>query len=287
MNKHEPTARYSQDESGQWWWTDASHHRRRSRAIEGTCKTCGEKFRSRSPQQFCSYPCAGVGHRGPKVERFCLHCSKQITSPHARKYCGHACAAAAKHRAKPITTPETAATSAVLRNSANPHYSQDEQGQWWYKPGGKKDWARTRAYIANCKRCGGPFLLSIFHRRNVEYCSKTCSAFASSAANPDRFKGERHGNWTGGRRMQRGYVLVWNPEAAERARPGTKRHYVLEHRLVMEQVLGRPLLAHEHPHHKNGIRSDNRPENLELWVNQPPGQRHKEQRHCPTCTCQQ
>jgi hypothetical protein len=41
---------------------------------------------------------------------------------------------------------------------------------------------------------------------------------------------------------------------------------IKEHRAVMERMERRPLLTNEEPHHKNGIRSDNSPRNLELWV---------------------
>ena len=77
-------------------------------------------------------------------------------------------------------------------------------------------------------------------------------------------------NWRGGRtKHHAGYVMVRVP-GHPRARTGDV--YVFEHILVMEEILGRNLLAEETVHHRNGVRDDNRPENLELWVKpQPPG----------------
>jgi hypothetical protein len=80
--------------------------------------------------------------------------------------------------------------------------------------------------------------------------------------------------WKGGRRKTRmGYILIWlndnSPYYPMAQKPHTKYGggYVLEHRLVMAQFLGRYLLETEFVHHQNGIKDDNRIENLELTNN--------------------
>jgi hypothetical protein len=62
------------------------------------------------------------------------------------------------------------------------------------------------------------------------------------------------------------------PERRHLVPPGRTKEF--EHRLVMAEVLGRPLAADETVHHRNGDRLDNDPSNLELWSTaQPKGQR--------------
>jgi hypothetical protein len=83
-------------------------------------------------------------------------------------------------------------------------------------------------------------------------------------------KGENHPNSTGGGRWihkPSGYVEV-------RVGHGKDRRILKEHRVIMAEMLGRDLYPGENVHHINGVRDDNRPENLELWVSsQPSGQR--------------
>ena len=69
--------------------------------------------------------------------------------------------------------------------------------------------------------------------------------------------------WKGGRCMDDdGYVLVYRPDHPNRS----SQNNVREHRLVMEGILGRILKPEEVVHHRNGVVSDNRPDNLELFA---------------------
>ena len=64
------------------------------------------------------------------------------------------------------------------------------------------------------------------------------------------------------------------PDGYVKVKDKKKNKTVLQHRMIMEEYLGRDLLSTENVHHINGNRSDNRIENLELWNTcQPKGQR--------------
>lgn len=126
--------------------------------------------------------------------------------------------------------------------------------------GGKYRSAK-KAVTIPCKQCGNLFSFVPSSRKNIHnaFCGQSCSAKANKAATT--FK--KHKDTDGWKIGNDGYVTKYLE--------GKK---VLQHRVVMSQVIGRELMSHENVHHINGVKHDNRPENLELWVvSQPKGQR--------------
>lgn len=160
----------------------------------------------------------------------------------------------------------------------------------------------SRTETRACAQCQTEF--SCYASRKVgKYCSKSCArtALNLTAANPSHSRDisgernpmygkaglagpanpmygrlrERSPRWTGGRLVRKdGYVLVVVPEdhpygkrkSRSRITPGPK--YLLEHRYVMEQHLGRYLDPKEVVHHRDENPSNNAIENLELFESQ-------------------
>lgn len=89
-------------------------------------------------------------------------------------------------------------------------------------------------------------------------------------------RGKRSFNWKGGRHKDRfGYIQIWKPEHPNAKMGG----YVHEHRLKMSEKLGRALESTEYVHHRNGVKDDNRIENLELMTKKI----HLGEVECPHC----
>lgn len=84
------------------------------------------------------------------------------------------------------------------------------------------------------------------------------------------FSGPKNPMWNGGRFVAPGgYIAVWvapdDPMNIMTWSASNRKNYCFEHRVVMARHIGRPLKRTEYVHHKNGVRDDNRIENLELW----------------------
>lgn len=152
------------------------------------------------------------------------------------------------------------------------NYIQDECGVWWHIS--KKQ--RTKAGMFICKECGKifPRIKSCIKNPADCFCTRKCANAETAREHKISRLGDKNVNWKGGRRLDaKGYVVV-----VKRDHPFSDKHHGLikEHRLIMENIIGRFLRPEETVHHKNGIKSDNRPENLELWSGNHPSKQRVE-----------
>jgi hypothetical protein len=123
-----------------------------------------------------------------------------------------------------------------------------------------------------CDHCGTP----VTRWPSLFYGSVSCSPPCRSALASDRQRGEANPCWRGGRYVEPGkcYVMIRRPDHPRARQNG----YVPEHVLVVESVLGRHLLPGEEVHHRNRVRDDNRPENLQVYASHG---EHWEVEHLP------
>lgn len=131
--------------------------------------------------------------------------------------------------------------------------------------------AQARKLCASCYQAAkyrGEFGAA---RCSVEGCSTLARArdlcgmhYARSQRGLELSAPRMRREWGTGTHDRNGYIQIPMPDGSTR----------MEHRIVMEAMLGRELADRENVHHINGIKNENRPENLELWVKpQPNGQR--------------
>ena len=122
------------------------------------------------------------------------------------------------------------------------------------------DWGlkdNTKVSVIPCICCGKEKLSPIVNNKVRYQVCRSCSS--------KQLIGKRSRGWKGGRfTAKSGYVFVYIEKPSLFEQMLDKDGYILEHRLVMAESIGRPLASTEIVHHKNGVKDDNRIENLEI-----------------------
>lgn len=132
----------------------------------------------------------------------------------------------------------------------------------------RKSWSEKEVYmlINNYNKLTNEELLNIFPDRTYMSIYKKARSLGIYKNRDIEFKnrsivrsGSKGSNWKGGKKKnKKGYILVLDKENGG---------YILEHRRIMENFIGRRLDNSEVVHHINGDKDDNRIENLKVMTN--------------------
>lgn len=116
-----------------------------------------------------------------------------------------------------------------------------------------------------CVDCGKPRWVKFIKSQPDSLRCRNCN-YKRNAVFLKHQTGDKHPNWKGGSyRDGDGYIVVKLETQSFFYPMCHTRSYLFEHRLIMARHLGRCLKPKEYVHHKNGIKDDNRIENLELF----------------------
>jgi hypothetical protein len=178
------------------------------------------------------------------VTKNCKRCEKEFSvkfKARTQDFCSVSCSVKERNGAVPVfICAYCQQTKERKKNFANNHYNHDAK----YCSVSCATLSRSIVPHFDCAQCGEVNVRSKQASGGYNYKQKFCS---KSCASESYRK-------VGGCTDKNGYKY---------SIIGGKQ--VFEHRAVMEKMIGRELFSDETVHHKNGIRADNRPDNLELW----------------------
>jgi hypothetical protein len=224
------------------------------------CAKCGDMFvppRFNPKKKFCGTLCknrySDEHPRRPRqlqrVEKVCAGCGIEFSVPKCfenQRFCGRSCSG--KNRMILEVRQCKSCGSEFKVRPSDPKKFCKKQCVNTYLRGDKiHNWVEPS--LRPCKHCGGMFDGYKGWQKSKKFCSKACA-----------LEGRRANG--GPRSLPTGSVSQY---ADGYRYVKTERHnWIPEHRLIAEREIGRKIRRHELVHHKNGNRSDNRPENLQI-----------------------
>jgi len=207
----------------------------------------------------------------------CLKFEPHVKKKANQKYCSQKCNAYYNRRINSQQHPHFTVIKKIICKSCEKQFNQRAGIYHEYCSDECLSKNKKEKSVCELKKCNCQLCESIFTTKNnltAKYCSDKCRSLAryrkmtGYPVKSPRVRSQ-YGN---------GYVNKCGYRAIYRDHPNanSRTKIILEHVFVMSEMIGRPIRKGETVHHKNGVRHDNRPENLELWTSRHPAGVRKE-----------